>query len=403
LTNFDYKARDKYGILATGILDAENEQAASAALEEQGLVPVSISARETASFGLNKFFSRFEKVSLQELIVFVKQLSAVLDSGIPLLEGLEAISEQIKSPNFQETILNIKKDIEQGSSFSEALQKYPKIFSSLIVNMVRAGEKAGILVEVLDKLGDLLEKELVNYKTIKAATSYPMYVVMSLVGGFLVVVTWVIPKFSSIFSSFKTELPLPTRILIGINYVIVTFWPIILLSGLAVFYLFRKSLQSDTGRLQWDRFILSMPIIGPIVARLLLARFFNMLSAMLASGITMVEALNISSAIVGNKVISQVIDGIRDDVIEGKTLSVPMKEAKLFPPIAIQMVAIGERSGKLSEMLNKVSVYFDRETAYAIANLTTLIEPILIFCMGLLVLFLALGVFLPMWSMMQLF
>ncbi len=403
MTNFDYKARDKYGVLATGILDAENEQAASKALEEQGLTPVSVSLRETASFGLNKFFSRFEKVSLQELIVFVKQLSAVLDSGVPLLEGLQAISEQIKSTNFQETILNIKKDVEQGSSFSEALQKYPKIFSSLIVNMVRAGEKAGILVEVLERLGDLLEKELVNYKTIKAATSYPMYVVMSLISGFLVVVTWVIPKFSSIFSSFKTALPLPTRILIGINYAIVTFWPIILLSGIILFYLFRKSLQSDIGRLQWDRFILSTPIIGPIVTRLLLARFFNILSAMLASGITMVEALNISSAIVGNKVIAQVIDGIRDEVIEGKTLSVPMKEAKLFPPIAIQMVAIGERSGKLSEMLNKVSVYFDRETSYAIANLTTLIEPILIFCMGLLVLFLALGVFLPMWSMMQLF
>jgi MSHA biogenesis protein MshG len=249
----------------------------------------------------------------------------------------------------------------------------------------------------------IIEKDIANQKKIKGALRYPALVFFALTIAFFAVITMIIPKFAVIYSSFKVDLPLPTQILIGINVVIRQFWLFIILAAGGIYYAFRKVLESPAGKLSIDRFILSIPVSGMLVTKIILSRFSRMFSAMLASGITVVEALTISSRTAGNEVFKKVILTLRDDVVKGESLSNAMRESNMFPSVAIQMVAVGEKAGNIEEMLDHVADYFEKETDYVAENLSSMIEPILVLVMGLLVLLLALGVYLPIWNMMQLF
>ena len=388
-----------------GQIEAQDSKGAARQLEKLGYTPITLSAVEVSllSVNLDNLLSSFQKVSSQEMIVFTRQLASVLEAGVPLIDGLDAVSEQINNRRFQKIVKQVKKDIGGGSTFSDALDKHRKVFPSLIVSMVRAGESAGILPDVLDRISLLLEQEFETANKITAATRYPMIVVISLSIAFVVLAVYVIPKFSSFFSAFKTELPLPTRILIAVNYYISHFWFIGLLVIFLAAYFFRKILETERGRYSWDRFMLSTPVLGPLFSKINLSRFGHMLSAMLASGIPILEALTITSATVNNKVISKVILDVRNKVSQGKSLAEPMKGSKIFPPIAISMVSIGEKAGTLEGMLEKVAGYFDREADYTIRNLTPLLEPILIFGLGMVLLLFALGIFLPMWDLVKIY
>jgi len=321
---------------------------------------------------------------------------------VPLLESLDAVYEQVQSPNFKKIILGMRHDIEGGASFSDALSINKKVFGAIFISMVKAGERAGILGEVLDRVANLLETDFDNRQKIKSAMRYPMMVISALIIAFAVVITFVIPQFSKLYSSFKTELPLPTRILLGINYILVNYWLYIIMILIAIIFLLKRVLETEQGRIWGDRFILAVPIFGPLIKKLILARFSRMLSSMLKSGIPIVEALNISRDTIENVILSNVVASVKDEVVKGSGLTEPMKNAKVFPPLVIQMVAIGEKSGSLEAMLSKVADYFDRDSDYTIRNLTPLIEPLLILMLGGLVLLLALGVFLPMWDMVKL-
>jgi type II secretory pathway component PulF len=403
LISFEYKARDHYGVSTAGSLEAANEKDAALQLEKKGFTPVSVSVVDAAGVSLKvgEWLGGLEQIKAEELIVFTRQLSSVLEAGVPLIDGLEALIEQIRGRKFHDVVLRVKLDIEGGSTFSDALDKHRKIFSPLIVNMIRAGEKAGILPQVLDRLSGLLEKEGETQDKIIAATRYPLVVLIVLCCAFIVMSVFVIPRFAAFFSGFNTELPLPTRILMGINYVISNYWYWILGVIFIAIYSFRKVLETEKGRYNWDRLVLSTPVFGALFSKIYLSRFSRMLSAMLASGISILEALTITSATVDNKVISRVILDIRNEVSQGKSLSEPMKGSRIFPPIAISMVAIGEKAGTIEGMLNKVADYFDREADYTIRNLTPLIEPLLIFGLALLMLVFALGIFLPMWDVVK--
>jgi type II secretory pathway component PulF len=306
------------------------------------------------------------------------------------------------SRKFRQIILGMRHNIESGSSFSEAMEKEKKTFSSVFVAMVKAGERAGILGEVLDRLAVLLERDFENVQKIKSATRYPMMVVIALVIAFIIVVTFVIPRFSQLYANFKTDLPLPTRILLGINWVIRNYFIYIVLVVALAVYLIKKFMDTEVGKTWWDRFSLSVPVFGVLVNKLLLARFARMLSAMLKSGIPILEALTITRDTMDNRVLAKVINTMKDDVTRGINLSAPMRGSKVFPPLAIQMVAIGEKAGALESMLNKVADYFDRDADYMIRNLTPLLEPLLLLLLAFLVTILALGVFLPMWDMVKL-
>lgn len=256
---------------------------------------------------------------------------------------------------------------------------------------------------MLDRISSLLDKEIMTSEKVKTAMRYPMLVGGALVLAFLVLSTYVIPKFASFFAAFKAELPLPTRILMGINTFLSSYWYWLLGIVFVAVYLTRKYLDTEKGRYNWDRFILSTPIFGTLFSKIYLSRFGRMLAAMLSSGIPILEALTVTAATVENKVISRVILDIRNDVAQGKTLAEPMKGSKVFPPIAISMVAIGEKAGTLEHMLDKTADYFDREIDYTIDNLTPLLEPIMILGLGFMVLLFALGIFLPMWDLIKVY
>ncbi|MEA3493070.1 MAG: type II secretion system F family protein [Candidatus Margulisiibacteriota bacterium] len=405
MNNYNYKARDRYGVLTTGIIDAENSKEVALQLERRHYTPVSIEAVEEEGVAgkLSVFFNSFQKVSPDELVVFTRQLASILEAGVPLTDGLDALQEQLKNKGFQKVVLQVKREIEGGASFSDALEKHEKIFSKLVINMVRAGERAGILDEVLETVSTLLDKEIETAGRVKSATRYPLIVSITMIIAFMVLTTFIIPKFAKFFAAFKTELPLPTRILIWFNNVLVNYWFIILGVFFLAIYVIKRVLDTDKGRYAWDRLMLSTPIFGPLFSKIYLSRFSRMLAAMIRSGIPILQALEITSATVENKVISKVILDVRDKVSQGKSLAEPMKGSKIFPPIAISMVAIGERAGSLEKMLNKVSDYFDRESDYTVKNLTPLLEPILIFGLGMMMLVFALGIFLPMWDLVKVY
>lgn len=404
MTRYIYKARDRFGVEKSGYLDAPSQKDASALLEIKKLTPISIIPKVIESVEIEKFLKKIErKVRIEDLIIFTQQLSSLVNSGVNLIESLDAVHDQIKSGQLKSAIKSVKGSIEEGSSFSDALQKHPKIFSNFMVNMIKAGEKAGILGKILDRTSKILEKELDTQKKIQSSIRYPVLVLFALSIAFIVIVTFIIPRFSIIYSSFKSDLPLPTRILININFAVRNYW-FLFFAGIGAFsFAFKKAIENPKGRLEFDRFLLKLPVFGALITKIILSRFSRMLSAMLNAGITVVESLTISSRTTGNELMAKIILSVKEDIIKGETLSSSMKSASIFPPVVVQMVAVGEKGGNLEDMLTRVSEYFEKETDYMAENLTSLIEPMLIFGLGLVVLTLAMGVFLPIWNLMQLY
>jgi type II secretory pathway component PulF len=267
--------------------------------------------------------------------------------------------------------------------------------------MVKAGEASVTLYTIMGRLAEMQEYEMEIKAKVNSATRYPLLALGTLVIAFFVIVTFVIPRFAMFFSQFKMELPLPTRILLGIYNFIHNYWYMVILGVLVLVVAFVKFINTPFGRQRWDNFKLRAPIFGPIIFKLSMSRFAKTLATLFASGISMLESLELTANTVGNVIIAKAVLNIRESVNEGKGLAEPMKVSRLFTPIIIQMVSIGEESGKLDELLLNASEHYDQQVDYAMKNLTTMIEPVLILCLGIMVLFVALGIFLPMWNMIQ--
>ncbi len=377
-------------------------------LSTRGYTAVSIQERGGLT-NFSKFldasglFLMFNRIKSRELGIFFRQLSVLFSAGVPLFDALVALEEQFVEERIKKVIVEIKNNVEGGSTFSGALARHPAVFSNLIVAMVEAGEHAGVMEDVLKRISTYLEDENKMQQKVKAALRYPILVLSVLTIAFVFAVVFIIPKFRTVFAAFKTTLPLPTRILLGINYMATNYWWLILILLAAGYGLFNVYRRSPGGHLQWDQFLLRLPVFGTLRTKISLARFFTMLSSMITSGISIVEGLEITANTADNMVISQAISRIREKVIGGVALSACMREYKFFPPSSVHMVAIGEKSGSLDAMLMKSADYFNEETEYMIDDLMTLLEPFLIFIMGLFVTLLALGIFLPMWNVMQLY
>ena len=404
MTRFNYTARDRFGVKSSGYVDADSVRDVTAILEERKLIPVDISKDEHKAAAADKVLIRFEgRVKPEEILVFCQQMASLLNAGVTLIESLNAVGQIVKSHKLKESIRQVKEDIEQGISYSEALAKHQDVFPIFMVNMVKAGERSGILGKIMLRTVSIMEKDIDNRRKLKAAVRYPMFVMTALVVGFVAIVTLIIPRFASIFATMQAELPLPTRMLISTNVFIRQYWAFIAVVLIAVYFGFRQVTKSPSGKLQIDRFLLAVPVSGVLLTKVTLARFARTFSAMLSSGITVVEALSISSKVLENEVFKRVIMGLREEIIKGESLSNAMRGANVFPVVVVQMTAVGEKAGNLEEMLDHVADYFEKETDYLMANMAAMIEPILILFLGLVVLVMALGVYLPMWDMMQLY
>ena len=396
--------RDKSGKSIAGTIDAPNVQMAGDQLYTLGYFPISIEEiGEAISLDLSALLTRFQKVKLEELIVFSQQLSTLYKAGLPLLSGLESITQQVKNKKFKMILEEVRNQVEGGSTLHEAMSKYPEVFSTIYVNMVRAGETSGMLGEALDRFITLSDREIRTQQRVKEATRYPKIVILSLTVAFAVLLTFVIPRFAQIFAQFKTPLPLPTRIMIGINTVFQNYWYLVLIVVFGIPILLRRYLRTESGRYFWDRLKLRIPVFGPIFLKIALSRFSYTFAMLNRSGIPILQTLEITSTTINNINLSQSIEEISRNVREGRSLADAMRETEKFTPLIIQMVSVGESSGTLESMLMRITEYYDIEVDNLIKKMSTYIEPFLTLFLGVVVLFLALAVFLPWWNMAKLF
>jgi MSHA biogenesis protein MshG len=401
MPNFKYSARDNFAKFVSGVLAASTKEEAAKKLQEMGYFPLSIG--EVHDSAAADIFKRFSRVSLEDINAFTRQLYSLQKAGLPLLSGLETMAQQTANRNFKSIIEDLARSIRGGMNFSDALKKYTNIFGEVYVSMIRAAETSGRLVDVLLSLNNLIEQEIDTRSRINAATRYPMLAFFVLCVGFLIVVTFVIPRFSSVYGQFGARLPLPTLIMIGVSIAIRKYWYIFLIVlGLMVFG-FWRFINSRGGRPIWDNFKLKVPVFGPLLTMLALSRFARITALLMKSGVPILEIMDLVGKASGNVIIGRAIMNIKESIKQGKGISEPMKVSGLFPPVVTQMVAVGEQTGKVDELLLSVADYYDRESGYMIKNLTTYIEPILIFVLALMVLVMALGIFMPMWNLIKVF
>jgi len=403
MPNFRYKIRDKHGRASTGIIESESKESVASHFRQMGYAPILIDEIKPGIAAFNPFQRFFNRVSQEELIIFTRQMMTLQSAGVAILVSLGSITEQISNPYFKKIIEDIAKDIESGKSFSESISRYPLVFSDIYINMIRSGEAAGVLEDVLDRLATLMEHEHEMKMRVQQAMRYPLLVIAAISIAFPVLVMFVIPKFSALFARFNAELPLPTRILLGAHYTISHYWPFIISAIIAIVFGFRRFINTKSGRYAWDNVKLKMPVFGQIFLKISLSRFSRMTALLTASGIPIINTLEIIRDSLGNKVIADSVDNIIHGISEGKGIADPMKLTGLFPGIVVQMVKIGEETGKINELLLKVSDYYDSQVDYAIKNLTVLIEPALIFTLGMMVLTMALAIFMPMWNLLSVF
>jgi type II secretory pathway component PulF len=400
---FRYRALSAAGDAQQGLLEAPDIDSAVDRIHGMGLTPVRLEPQGQSRIKTDRIPFLQKKVSQRDLILFTRQLETMLDSGLPILSSLEILHSQATHPRLKPAIDRVRSDVEQGSTLTEALRRHPECFPSIYVNLVFAGEEGGLLAQMLDRVATLLEYEAETEQRVRSATFYPLLIVSELVIAFLVLIKFVLPRFASLFRKFDSELPLPTRILIGLSDFFERQWlPFLFFAGCAIAAGILWS-RTPRGRTAIDRFIITVPIFGPIFLMTIMSRFSRVLAALLASGIPIVQALDIVRGVVGNKVVEVEIDNMRDGVVSGMGLAEPLKGSKVIPPLVVKMLAVGEETGAVDKMLLRVSRYYDQDVDYAVKNLSTAIEPVLLIILGAAVLFTALAVFLPLWNLMNVF
>lgn len=399
MTVYKYKARNKRGKLVKGLMEAESKAALAEKLKRIDYLPVSI-ARAKIPF-IRKL--SFSKIRLSELNMWSRQFAALQKAGVPILLSFKSMEEEVGSAKLREITKKIRVDIESGESLSLALEKHSQAFDPLYVNMIKIGEANGTLARSFDKLAELGEYQYRIRQEIKSALRYPLMVLGAMFIGFLVVVAWVMPRFSQIYRQLEGSLPLPTQILLAINHVVINFWWLLLLVVCICIFIFNIFRQNKKGKFFLDKTKLKIPIFGKIILKLNISRFAHITGTLMASGVPLQRVLALASEGVDNSMIVKVIENLKKSVNEGRGLAEPMRASNLFPSVVLQMVSVGERGGKLDELLLFVSGYYDLQIKRTIENLTSLIEPLLVFILGLGVLFMALGAFLPLWDLVRVF
>ena len=400
--NFRYKARSDAGKILSGAIDAPSEQAVIRHLEEMGYTPISVRVERGAAKKEAGLFQRFERVKGKDLVMMTRQMHSLIRAGIPIMTALRILEQQSESPPLTRILSQVQEEIAGGASFSDALRKFPKVFSELYINTVLAGETGGALPEVLDRLANLLEAEQATRNSVKSAMRYPLIALVIMVGAFFILTTMVIPKFASIFVQMRMALPLPTRILIGLSALINGYYYIVFPAIAGGIFAFIRFAKTKFGHYQLDKLKLRLPIFGPLFIKLAMFRFSKMLATLERSGVPILKIIEIVSLTVGNEIIGEELRDLRDAVKDGKGISSVLVKKPIFPPLVSNMLAVGEETGKLDEMAEAIAYYYDQEIKYTVATLTDLIEPLLtVFIAGGVLLF-ALAIFLPMWNMIDL-
>jgi len=404
---FAYKGRNARGELLQGVLEGVDSGAIADQLFGTGVTPLEITATTrkaaAAGDGDDRLWARLtrKKVTSLDVQLFSRQIHTLLKSGVPIMRGLAGLQESATNKSFGRVIQDLRESLDAGRELSVAMRRHTACFTPFYLSMVRVGEMTGRLDDVFLRLFDHLEFDRDMRDRVKTALRYPTFVVIAMIAAMVVVNVFVIPQFEKVFKSFHAELPLMTRILIATSRFTVAYWPLLLGAAVAALFGFRAWTRTVSGRLAWDRIKLRMPVAGKIIHKATMARFARSFALSVRSGVPIVQALTVVAQTADNAYLTQRIEGMRDGVERGENILRTATNAAVFTPVVLQMVAVGEESGSLDDMMDEVAIMYEREVDYELKTLSSQIEPILITFLGIMVLVLALGIFLPIWDLGQ--
>ena len=393
MPTFKYVAKDQAAHNVVGKVSAENQNAVIDELRKRNLTIISVT--QVKESGLGKFSFVSKKINKDDLVIFTRQLSTMVDAGIPILQALDALQEQISQEYFKGVILAVRDDIQLGSSLSAAFAKHGGAFDTLFVNMIKVGETGGVLSTILDRIASYMEKTLRLQRKVKSALIYPAVVVSMAIIITTILLVKVVPTFASIYASFNRELPAMTQVLINVSEFLKHFLWLVVLLLIALGFGLSRWYQTAQGHLVIDRAILRIPIFGELIRKVAISRFSRTLATLLQTGVPILESLDIVGKSSGNRVIEMVVENVKSNVREGESIATPLVKSGVFPPMVTRMIAIGEKSGQLEKMLSKVAEFYDDQVDAAVAGLTSIIEPLIIGFLGIVVGFIVIALFMP--------
>ncbi len=398
MPRFTYQAITETGAVTRGEIDADSIDGASSLLASRGYIPTQVQERRSVlpSISLSSILA---PVKTAELILFTKQFKTLIRSGVPMLTIMQVLEDQTENRRLKAILSSIHQDIREGASLYHAFRRHPRVFSPLYCSMLRAGETSGALPEILDRLVYVIEHEHKVKSDIKSALTYPIIVLSFLFVAFFILLVGVIPRFVNVFKSAGLSLPLPTRICLGLYGLIVQYWYVLLVSAVVIAVVLFLYNRTDQGRYVRHSLMLRLPLVGKLFQKAAVSRFASIFSILQSSGVDILDAMDILSETIGNEAISRQLRGIKDRLREGRGISGPLRQAKYFTPMLVNMIAVGEESGNLDTLLRDVAAHYDTELEYATKKLSDAIAPILTISLAAVVGFFALAIFLPMWDL----
>ena len=398
---FVYKGRNARGSLIQGEIDAGTIDAVASQLFNTGITPIDIKERQAGSdsdISLSNYLHR-KNPSLEDLILFSRQMYTLMKAGVPMIKSFMGLIQSSRNFKLIEALKDIMANLESGRDLSSSLARHPNIYSPFYISMIKVGEETGRLEESFFRISEYLSREKETRERIKAALRYPTFVIIAIAIAVAIINIWVIPVFADLFAKSEVALPWQTRLLVATSDIFVQWWPVMLAAIIGSIIAARVYIKTENGRYQWDQYKLKIPVAGDIIYRATLARFARSFSMGLKSGVPLIQAMTVVSRSVDNEFIGDKILGMRNGIERGESLTRTASSTKMFTPLVLQMLSVGEETGQVDDMMAEVAEYYDREVDYDIKNLSASIEPILIVAIGIMVLILALGVFLPMWDM----
>lgn len=403
MAEYSYKALDKGGREVKGVIEASSEDVIIERLRNMGYYPLEVTIEKAKAgnvdiLALPGLRAVFHRVKNKHVMVFTRQFATLIDAGLPIIRSLAILSEQVESMIFKEKIQQISRDIEAGGTLSDALSKHPKVFDNLYVNMVRAGEIGGVLEAVLNKIAEFLEKRQAIIGKVRSAMMYPLVVVVLAACIVAFILVFIVPKFKDIYDQLGAELPGPTQMLVTAGNILMnqTIWVVL---GLVLFFIiFKKVNATKEGKLVIDRMKLKVPVFGQLFRKTAIVRFSGTLSTLITSGVPILQALDICRETSGNEVVTRALNDVYDSVKEGESIHEPLSKCKVFPPLVVHMVAVGEETGAIDQMLTKVAEAYEREVDDTVNALTSILEPVLIVFLGVIVGAIVIALYLPLFN-----
>ena len=391
---FNYTIRDANGQTRSGKVEAPNAEELRKRLQAEGLQVLEVTEDRKAP---RVPAGGYGRVKLTDLAIFARQFSTMLDAGVSLIRCLDVLQAQTNNARLRKILMDLSARVESGESLSRSMARHPKAFSQLIIGLIRAGEVGGVLEESLQRIAGFLEKDVELRRKIRSALTYPVIVLLAAVGIVIFLVSWLVPQFASLFKELGIkEMPAPTQFLIDLSALFTQRWYVVIIAVVAILIAYKLFVSTRVGRRVADRVKLRVPVFGPLHHKIVMARFSRTMGTLLASGVPILQAMETVAGVVGNSVVSDAVIESRARIREGEKIADPLQRSKMFPPMVVHMVSVGEESGSLDHMLNKIADFYENEVEMTIATLTASIEPVMIVLLGVIVLFIVISMFLPM-------